>query len=823
MARRGARSSVPLNPPRARRPDEKRESLLPDPVRAVDRDEPDPAGTAAVVGERIRRAALGLTAALVTARAYTTSEPDLEHGAGAGLYWVLALLIVAGVAIAAGLVGGRFRFRWSWADVAVIALMVMVAFSARHALDRRPAINLGWEWIALGVAYLLLRNLPRTRGESSVIAGAMVATAFAVSVYGLYQVGVELPALQAQFARNPGPILARQGIAPNTPAADQFRNRLMESNEPWSTFALANSLAGYIVGPLVLALVVWWSNLIRREPARSRRPTLLMAAPVILVLLVCLMLTKSRSAWLGLLVGVGIVAWRSRGLVSRRALLAAGGSALAIVAILVAAGLATGRLDREVWTQSSLSMQYRWEYWQGTWRALTGGTGDLGLAWKSRVFWWGVGPGNFRAEYLRYKLPESSEEILDPHNLFLEVWATAGFWALIALGLALILGLRELLGPPAAGKPGRDGLGQGPLDDPADLPPRPKGRDDEGDGPSGRLRWLAASAGGGWILVVMLGMMNLFESDLFPRWLILGGSWLAAALLGAPLWRRLPIPAFAMGAAIAAVAVNLLAAGGIGIPTVALGLWSALAIGLNLRGDRPCGILRESASRVPPFVLSTVWAAVIGLFLGAVVPYWQSEAAIADAEEAMSRQPPDFNRADRDYKRAIAADRYYVRPWLGYAELAYRAWDWGGGRASDLRWETIPDLLEKAASAPRNPMSWALHLRCAEVTRQLLSRVGSELKPIDAIKYQGKIVKETRTASLLYPSNATLHARLAEASAEMSMFGDAVREAEEALRLDRLTPHRDKKLSDDRRERLEAMLAEWRPRARKSAPLTPGP
>ena len=115
-------------------------------------------------------------------------------------------------------------------------------------------------------------------------------------------------------------------------------------------------------------------------------------------------------------------------------------------------------------------------------------------------------------------------------------------------------------------------------------------------------------------------MMNLFESDLFPRWLILGGSWLAAVLLGAPLWRRLPIPAAAMGAAVAAIVINLLAAGGIGIPTVALGLWSTLAIGLNLRDDRSCGRLREYESRVPPFVLSTIWAAVIGVFVGAVDP-----------------------------------------------------------------------------------------------------------------------------------------------------------------------------------------------------------
>jgi tetratricopeptide (TPR) repeat protein len=310
-------------------------------------------------------------------------------------------------------------------------------------------------------------------------------------------------------------------------------------------------------------------------------------------------------------------------------------------------------------------------------------------------------------------------------------------------------------------------------------------------------------------------MMNLFEIDLFPRWLILGGSWLVAVLLGAPLWRRLPIPAMAIGAAFAAVVVNLLAAGGIGIPTVALGLWSALAIGLNLREDRPFGRLREYPSRVPPFVLSTVWAAVFGLFLGAVIPYWRAEAAIADAEDAMLRQPPDFNRAKNDFEAAIAADRYYVRPWLAYAEMAYRAWEWGGGHASDLKWETIPDLLERAASAPRNPMSWSLHLRCAEVTRQLLRRVGSEVKPVDAIKYQGKVVKHLRTATLLYPSNAMLHAQLAEASAELSEFGGAVEAAEEALRLDRLNPHADKKLPDDRRERLESMLAEWKQRDRK--------
>ena len=107
MPRRGARPSVPLPPRTPPRPAETRSPA----PRPADPDEKGWRETASSLGERIRRAALGLTAALVTARAYGTSEPDLEKGAGAGLSWVLVLLIVAGLAIAGWFIGGRFRFR----------------------------------------------------------------------------------------------------------------------------------------------------------------------------------------------------------------------------------------------------------------------------------------------------------------------------------------------------------------------------------------------------------------------------------------------------------------------------------------------------------------------------------------------------------------------------------------------------------------------------------------------------------------------------------------------------------------------------------------
>ena len=46
------------------------------------------------------------------------------------------------------------------------------------------------------------------------------------------------------------------GVVPGTAAQVQFENRLLHSNEPYSTFALANSLAGFLVGPLVVMLAV---------------------------------------------------------------------------------------------------------------------------------------------------------------------------------------------------------------------------------------------------------------------------------------------------------------------------------------------------------------------------------------------------------------------------------------------------------------------------------------------------------------------------------------------------------------------------------------
>ena len=235
--------------------------------------------SAATVGEQVRRLALGLFAALMTARAYWPSEMDPNRVSGSGLVWVLAMLSWWGLWIASSLLGGRFRFRWSWTDAAVVALVFLVGLSSTRGLDRRLAINLAWEWAGLGFAYVLARNLPRTRGESTVLAGALVATAVAVSAYGLFQARVEIPQLRTRFQKNPAQVMLEAKIPSDPQRMRTFADRLLGSNEVFSTFGLANSLAGFLVGPLVLAVAMMIRNLADQKAPGSRWIVLGLAAP----------------------------------------------------------------------------------------------------------------------------------------------------------------------------------------------------------------------------------------------------------------------------------------------------------------------------------------------------------------------------------------------------------------------------------------------------------------------------------------------------------------------------------------------------------------
>lgn len=747
-------------------------------------------------GEYLRVLALGLTAALVTMRFFFPSEPDLKAEGGPGLSWAFAVLIVAGLALIAGLVGGRLRLRCSWVDAAVIALMVLVGVSSSHAADWRTSVNLAWQWVAVGFAYLLIRALPKSRAESTVLAGCLVATAVAVGVYGLYQVGVELEQIRSLYRANPEHTLRQLGIAPDSPARTLLENRILHSNEPWSTFALANSLAGFLVGPLVLLIAVAWQNVRTPEGRTSRGVALALAAVPGLFMFVCLLMTKSRSAYVGLAVALAALAWRERKSVRLRTWIITAVVGAVLLGALIGAGLATKRLDLLVLTESPKSLRYRMQYWTGAWQVIT----KLhGASWR------GVGPGNFGSAYLLYKAPDASEEITDPHDMFLDVWATAGVFAAVALTAALGLAFWNLLRPVAPTKLAAE-VRAGSLQTTAESEQAP------------RLGWLVGASGLGALLVVIMGELNPFMGDMLSRWTVLVVAWVCAVMFGQVLWRRIPIEGSAFGLAAVAVSVNLLAAGGIGIPSVALGLWMPIALGLNLRDDRSCARLRTVGDRGAIFLLAAVWAAVIGLFWGSVVPFWRSEREIAQAEAILENpmipEQTRYNRARDAYLRAVTYDHYSARPWLGQAKLEYQAWVSSKALPENKLWQRIPMLLVKATTRPRNEHSWTLHQSQAMTMRAILDHVGTRLPAEDLIRYRADIVRAANLATQEYPNNASLHALMAESSADVGHFGPAAAQADEALRLDDLMPHLEKKLPAATRKRLEEQLPIWRTAAR---------
>ncbi|MEQ9065769.1 MAG: O-antigen ligase family protein, partial [Gimesia chilikensis] len=216
----------------------------------------------------------------------------------------------------------------------------------------------------------------------------------------------------------------------------------MDSSEPLGMFALANPFAGLLAVGFLIAVELSVHSLLppRTEgspPANRNRLQIAVYLISTMLISYCLILTKSRSAWGGALAGLvclGLLKLLQRQRLrqttqrlSRKQLIT--GVTLVVCVLVGFFLLATlsGGFDRAVLSEAPKSLQYRIEYWTGTWDVI-----------KENLMW-GTGPGNFREHYLKYKLPGSSEEIADPHNLFLDGWANAG---LIALGgLLLIIAL----------------------------------------------------------------------------------------------------------------------------------------------------------------------------------------------------------------------------------------------------------------------------------------------------------------------------------------------------------------------------------------------
>ena len=143
---------------------------------------------------------------------------------------------------------------------------------------------------------------------------------------------------------------------------------------------------------------------------------------------------------------------------------------------------------------------------------------------------------------------------------------------------------------------------------------------------------------------------------------------------------------------------------------------------------------------------------------------------------------------------AAVADPLSAEPWRRLAGIEFERWRHSPNEESFRRFETANE--KTLALVPSSAPVW---FTTGERYLDAFSITGNR-REIEIS------VQDFQHAADLYPNNALYRAKLAEAA---RVAGDGARfraEAEAALNLDRLTPHKDKKLPTQTRDRLQNAL-----------------
>lgn len=710
------------------------------------------------------------------------SESVLQ-GPGALFAQVWLLMLVLGLVL---LLARRQPLRRSWIDGLTVLLAGWLLVSAvAQAWDGNPRAtwNATWQWVALLASFWLVRQSIRTSASQRALCAVMIGLAALLAVHGVYQYAIGLPLQRRQYQQaseqQKQAILQSNGLDPSarSPQRHNFENRLLGSTEPFATFGLANSLAGVLAPWFVLAAGVFGVPACRRALSGGRLGAL---AVLLAVILVCLVLTKSRAAWLAVLVSglaMGVGPLRSDLQRWRRA----AGWGLAALILAAAAGVLSGALDRQVFTEAGLSVAYRLQYWQAA----------MAMTLQHPVF--GSGPGNFQDYYTRYKLPWASETVADPHNLVFEAAANAGLLAgLLLLAIVMLVTLRLLRVGSVVGRRGAEI----PFEEAGGGEPTAGVESEPTESERKAVWWIYAGAVLGSLAASGFAWSAGFPPEMvagidLPVTWILGLPVLAATLLVLDRWvQRGNLPTGLLFGAWLASVLNLLAAGGISYPGVGQSFWLIAALGLNrldLSGRSPAEDLvapRPATLTVPAG--GWPWMAAIAVAIGLAFGCWLSSVRPmreADPWLGLAGRARNYDDAQQLYSLAAASDPWDPQPWQWLAEI-YQL-HWFEEQSPALR-ERFDEAITEAGR--RDARSYSFAMREAWLELRWYRATGQRERLQRAIEGY-------RRAVSLYPNSNFAHAQLAWTLALAGQTDAASQQAERALELDRRNPHIEQKLA----------------------------
>lgn len=336
-----------------------------------------------------------------------------------------AVLILLGVVLWAGgsALAGKVLLPGRWFLVAMGVWLIAGVWSSAGASDGRSAWLVYLEQAALLGGACAAVDLARHPRRLVLLAAVLAALGVVVAAKGMMQGFGENRDLVEQFESDREGYLESMGLRPGEPRARMQEDRILDTS--WKGyFGLANLTASNLlvllfpsVGLFAAKIITWRRR--RREdgpmPRGEVRPSAVAMALSGLLLLpagMCLVGTRSRGGFFAaLVVLVGwLIVWPMRGFLRRhwRWVVGIGCILFLLLVVGVAAwGVAHGRLPGK-------TMAVRWLYWRGSAEIITD---------RPAI---GVGGGNFPAAYLQVRTPEGDEGVRTPHNVFAHAWVQFG-------------------------------------------------------------------------------------------------------------------------------------------------------------------------------------------------------------------------------------------------------------------------------------------------------------------------------------------------------------------------------------------------------------
>jgi len=692
---------------------------------------------------------------------------------------------------------------WSLAGAHILAALLVIFGEG----EKRLALNMMWEWSALAVLISTLRQTLLSEAAKDRFHQTFLTLGITLAVLGIWQHYIWYPGNRIDYDTRRSELeqldsaeslslserqrqrdLQTQFLHDNIPLSgpqrDLFERRLRDSTEPLGFFALANSFAAILAmvtvlltAGLISALADALQNAPGSSPAQETGPEN-RAGPVrhfsirdwtqsnalqlayLAVVGFSLLLTKSRTAFAGTAAGIGflvLVTLSQRSRDFRKRLFAVSMIAILLTGLLVVGAVATESLDIEVLSEAPKSLQYRFLYWEGT----------AGVIADSP--WFGTGPGNFRSHYLRYKLPETSEEIADPHNLLFDVMASAGLPGLLALLFLVAVFARNLralilTGQLKAATQASSGDGEQ-----FGLPP------------SAAVIATATAIVAGWQFAV--------EALLDPRILSTGLLAVLISLLSRPIQpaTKPGISRIAVSAAVVSLLVHLLAAGGIAMPAICSCLFALMLLTETQPGLPAPGKTSQQTSgfRAPAMAIALVTA--FGLCLQtSFLPVLRARSEIqsGDHEVTLSSR---LDRARSHYQLAAEADPFSPAALMRLSGLAFALWE-QNGQDEDFT-EGVQLALE---ASRRNPHSGIYQYQTGIRYRQRFEQTKNQDFAIEA-------ASRLERALTSYPTHPLWNAEYTLALADAGLRDQARRAARKTLRLEtinREAGHLDRFLPD---------------------------